>query len=92
MANPLPPTIHRNPDQKFDLGHFKWRRVPMPQQIANQCPIVGNAFGSRTVTDPSRLDDRRIVSHVVDETNESVIEHGKFFPTQLFQTTMSRTW
>ena len=85
MPNPLPPAVHRNADEKFQLGHFERRRVPMPQQIADQRPIVRSLFRSLAVADTSRLHDRAVVSHHVHQTDKTVIEHRKFLPTQFVE-------
>ena len=82
MANPLPPAIHRHADQELDFRHFKRRGVPVPQQIANQPPIVGNFARSFAVTDPRGLDDRLIVPHHVDQADKTIVEHRKFLPAQ----------
>jgi len=83
MSNPLPPAVHGHADQEFQFHHFERGGMPMPQQIADQGPIVGNPLGSLAVADPGRLHDRLIVPHHVDQTDESVVQDGKLLPAQL---------
>ena len=54
----------------------------MAHQVANQRAVVGDAFGSFTVTDPGRLYDRAVVSHAIDQTHEPVVQDRKLFPAQ----------
>ena len=56
----------------------------MPQQIADQPAIVRNLARPFAVADAGRLHDRLIVPHHVDQADESVVEHGEFFPAQFF--------
>ena len=39
MSNPLSRNKHRHRDMKFELDHFKWSRVTMPQQISHETAI-----------------------------------------------------
>jgi hypothetical protein len=48
----------------------------MPHQISNQAAVISNRFRSLPVRDPSGLNDRCIVAHVVDQRHESVRENG----------------
>ena len=54
----------------------------MPHQIANQSSIIRHLARPFTVTNTGRLHDRLIVSHRIDETDESVVQHRKLFPSQ----------
>ncbi len=56
--------------------------MPVPHQIADQPPIVGNLPRPLAVAHAGRLHDRLVVSHHVDQADEPVVEHGEFFPTQ----------
>ena len=47
----------------------------MPQEIPNQRAIFSHPLGARPVGDPGRLHDRVVVTHVVDNAHETVIEH-----------------
>ena len=54
----------------------------MPEQVADQRPIVGDLAGAGTVTDSGGLDDRSIIPHHIAEADETVVEHAELLPAQ----------
>ena len=54
----------------------------MPEQIADQAPIVRNFSRPLAVADAGRLHHRLIIAHDVDQTDKAVVQHGKFLPPQ----------
>ncbi len=55
----------------------------MPHQIADQPAVVGNFASAFAVADAGCLDDGLIVPHHVDQADETIVEHRKFFPAEL---------
>jgi len=58
--------------------------MPVPHQVPNEPPIVGDFLRPLAVTHPRRLHDGLIVSHHIDETDEPIVEHGNLLPTKFF--------
>jgi hypothetical protein len=52
----------------------------VPQQVSNEGTIFLDFFRSGAVGHPCGLDNRGIVSHIVNQANESVIENRKTAP------------
>jgi len=52
----------------------------MSHQVSNQASVVTDRLRTLSVGDASSLDDRRIVSHVVDQGHETVRKHGVTHP------------
>jgi hypothetical protein len=49
--------------------------VPVAHQVADEAAILVRRPGAPPVGDAGRLNDRRIVPHVVDDPDEAVVEH-----------------
>ena len=56
----------------------------VPHQVAEQRPVVGDLFRAVAVADSGGLDNRRIVSHDIDETDVAAIKNLKFPPPERF--------
>ena len=80
MTDPLPPAVHGHADQKLDLGHLERRGVGVPQQVADQLPVVADLTRAFAVAHASCLDDGRVVTHHIDKGHKAVVEDGKLFP------------
>jgi hypothetical protein len=72
MSNPLPGDEDWKSDQELVLHHLERRGMPMPHEVANQASVIANGFRPLTVGDAGGLDNRRVVPHVVDESDKSV--------------------
>ena len=77
MADPLAPNVHGCPDVELDLAHLERRRVAVPEEVADQGAVLGGLLGAVAVGDPGGLDDGGVASHVVDDADEPVMEHGE---------------
>ena len=75
MANPLAPAVHRHADMQLQLAHLQRRGVMVPQQVANQSPVLVDLLRAPAVRHPRRLHDRMIVTHVIDQSDKAVVEH-----------------
>ena len=53
--------------------------MPMPQQIANQGPIVTDFLRPFTVTDADGLDNAAVVAHHVYQTDKSIVQDRRIF-------------
>jgi len=60
---------------EFNLTHLKGGGVPVPHQIADQPFVVLDRFGALAIAHPRGLTDRRIIAHIVDHTDKTVIQH-----------------
>ena len=56
----------------------------MSKQVANQGSVVRDFLRPFSITDPRCLHDGTVVSHAIHETDEPVVQYGKFLPTELF--------
>ena len=61
------------------------RRVPVPQQVIDQPGIVGDFFGAAPVRNPGRLNNGRIVAHIIDHPDKAVIENRHRLVQYLFE-------
>jgi hypothetical protein len=52
--------------------------MAMPHQIPDQAAVIPDRPGTLAVGHSSRLNDCRVVSHVVNEGDEPVRKHGVF--------------
>ena len=52
----------------------------MTHQVANETTVVVDALRSSTIGNTSGLDDRCVVTHVVDHSNKAVIQDVKGLP------------
>lgn len=77
MADPLAPGVHGNTDVEFDFAHFEGGGVGIAQQIADETAILMHLLGAGPVGDSGCLDDSSVVAHVVDDADESVVQHRK---------------
>ena len=76
MPNPLTRNEDGEPNEELVLHHLKRRRVAMAHEIANQTTIIADRACPLPVGNTSCLDNGSIISHVVDQGNESVSEDG----------------
>jgi hypothetical protein len=82
MSNPLTPAVHGHSHEEFNFRHLERGRMSMTQQIPNQRSVIAHLFSSITVADTRGLNDTAVVSHDVNQTNETVIQHGELLPSQ----------
>jgi len=75
VAYPLTPAVHRHAHVKFDLAHLEGRAVTMAHQVADQAPVFADLLRTFAVGYTGRLDDGFVRPHIVDDTDESVVEH-----------------
>jgi hypothetical protein len=75
MADPLPRHEYRQLHVILDLAHLERRGVAVPHEIVDQPAILADLLGAAAVADPCRLHHRGVVAHVVDDADETVIEH-----------------
>ena len=62
---------------QLDLAHLEGCGVVVPHQISNQATILVDLLGSLAVGHPGRLHDGSVRTHVVDQSDEAVIEDPK---------------
>ena len=74
MPDPLPGDENRQFDVKLDLAHLERGGVPVAHQVADQSGILLYPLGAAAIGDPGRLHDGVVISHVVDDADEAVIE------------------
>jgi hypothetical protein len=79
MANPLAGNEDRQLDVELELAHLERGGVAMAEQVANQAAIAAQPCGAATVRHPRRLDNRRIVAHVVDHAHKAMVENREWF-------------
>ena len=60
---------------KFDFAHFEGSRVPMAHQVADESAVVGSSMSPSAVGYARGLDDGAVIAHIVDDTDESVVEN-----------------
>jgi hypothetical protein len=48
--------------------------VPVPHQVPNQAAIIAAPLSPLAVADPCGLDDGRIIAHVIDQSDETVVQ------------------
>ena len=79
MPDPLARDEDRELDVQLDLAHLEGRRVPVAHEVADQPSVVRPAPGAASIRDARRLHDRAVVTHVIDDPHEPVIEdrHGR---------------
>ena len=85
VADPLPPAVHRHADDEFQLRHLERGGVGVPQQVADQLPIVAHPAGALAIAHPRGLHDRAVIPHAVDQGDEAVVEHRQLFPPQALE-------
>jgi hypothetical protein len=59
---------------ELDLAHLERRRVRVPQQIPDEPAVLVHFLGAGAIRHPRRLHDRPVVSHVIDNPDEAVVE------------------
>src|SRR5690625_1307029 len=91
MTNPLAGDENRQLDVKLYLAHLEGRRMAMAHQVADQPAVFLHPLGASAVGDASRLDDRCIVTHVVDDANEAMIENRQRRVEDFLQRRHART-
>ena len=75
VADPLAGHENRQFDVELDLAHLEWRGVAVAHQVADQAGILLHPLGAAPVRNPRGLHDGGVVAHVVDDTNEAMIQH-----------------
>ena len=68
VPEPLAGHEDRGPNMKLKFDHLKRRRVLVPHEITDEGPVVRYGLGAGSVRDSGCLDDRRVGTHVVDQT------------------------
>jgi hypothetical protein len=63
----------------------------MTHEIVNQTLVILNLLGSLAVGDPSSLHDGAIIPHVINHTNEAVIQNRELVPEDIIQSRDSDT-
>ncbi len=58
--------------------------MAVPQKVADQAAVVGHLARAFAITDASSLNDGLVVTHHINERDETVVEDGEFFPTEGF--------
>jgi hypothetical protein len=58
--------------------------VTVPHEVSDEGSVFVRALLALTSRDPRRLDDRAIVSHVVHNPNETVVENFMYRAQHLF--------
>ena len=80
MTEPLARHEDWRPNSKLKFNHLKRRRVLVPHEITDECPVVRHGLGPGAVGDPGGLDDRIVRAHVVDQTGfHFTLELGRAF-------------
>ena len=85
VADPLPGHEDRQLDVQLDLAHFKRSRVVVAHQVAYQHPVGGAYLGPPAVGYPGCLDNGPVVAHVIDDSDESVVEPGDWGVEYFFE-------
>src|SRR5262249_35129651 len=85
MSDPLPCHEDRQLHVILDLAHLERRRVAMPHEIIDEPLILADLAGTAAIGDASRLYDRRIVAHIIDDTNKAVIKYLSLFVKDVFE-------
>ena len=60
---------------ELDLAHLERRGVRVTHEIAHQRAVVLHPLGPGAIGNPSRLDHGGVVSHVIHDPHEPVIEN-----------------
>ena len=76
VPDPLPGHEDGQLDVQLDLAHFKRSRVVVAHQVAYQRPVGGAYVGTVAVGYSGCLHDGSVVAHVIDDSDESVVEPG----------------
>src|SRR5262245_48753298 len=85
MANPLPRHEDRQLHMVLDLAHLERRGVAVPHEIVDQPAVLADLLGAAAVAHARGLHDGGIVAHVVDHSDEAVIEHRQDLEQDLLQ-------
>src|SRR5690606_1064348 len=91
MTDPLARDEDRQLDVKLYLAHLEGRGVTVPHQIADETTILLHALGTTAIGNAGRLDDSRIVAHIVDDPDETMIQNRQRAVENLFQGRYRRT-
>ena len=75
VPDPLAGDKHRQFDMQFHLAHLERGRMPVAHQIADQPFVIGHRFGATAIRYPCRLTNRRIIAHVINHPDKSVVQH-----------------
>ena len=89
MSNPFPRNKYRHPAVELDFTHFKWRRMPVTQEIADKTAVLRRLFGALPVRYSSGLDDGFVAAHVVHEPDETFIQNRDFLFKEVLQRCVS---
>ena len=85
MTNPVAGDENRQLDMQFDFAHFKRRSVAVPHQIIDKPFDLRSLLCSAAVRHARRLNDCRVVAHIVDDADESVIQNRERFVKNILQ-------
>ena len=85
MADPLARDEDRQLHVQLELAHLERRRVAVTHQVADEPAVAVHRARAFAVRHARRLDDGAVVAHVVDESDEPVIEAVDGFEHPLFE-------
>ena len=59
---------------KFKFHHLEWGSVAVPHQVADQAAVFAVGFRAIAVRHASRLHYRCVVAHIINESDEPLVE------------------
>merc|ERR1711965_339209 len=65
--------------------------MPVAHQIPDQTLVILHGFGTLTIADTRRLTDRRIISHIIDYADKTMIQNRDRIIQMGFHTLAHRT-
>ena len=78
VGRAVPDPLARDEDRQFtmilDLAHLKRRGMTMAHEIADKAAVFAQPASATPIRDAGGLYHRRIITHVVDDPNEAVVE------------------
>lgn len=84
MPYPLSSNKHRHRAVKLEFDHLRRSRVTMSTQVADEPPGCGTLPRPEAVAHPRCPLNVFIRPHVVDQRDESVVQHGEVATQNLF--------
>src|SRR5208337_5403749 len=77
MTHPLPRDKNRHRAMELDFHHLIGRRMTITLERSHEAAALGHLARASAVRRSCGLVDGLVTTHVVDESDVTVIEHGK---------------
>src|SRR5208282_5829047 len=78
VSDPLTSDEDWKSDEELELDHLERRCVAMAHQVPNETAVIADRFGPLSIRDARRLDNRRVVPHVVHKDDVTVSQDRVF--------------